>query len=262
MARATAARAAAARERSETPSGRVEAARTSRSIASSRRLYRERGCTGRPPTCLARCGARIADCRPSGALRLHGAAPWREVARGGLRAPTAAGEVGGAGVRAFLARQRRAGTLGAERARLAGDARLLALVGLVLAGHTLVARTLACDGLGGAGTALGLPRAAHRCIVARASRRALVSAAQVSGARVRALAARQRRRRALRAVRARHAGVAIGPAGLVHELACGALVALVAQPMHGTRAAWRRIVSGPSGDEVDATRDATVGDAH
>eukprot|EP00964_Phaeocystis_antarctica_P008197 scaffold4416_cov65-Phaeocystis_antarctica.AAC.5 len=64
--------------------------------------------------------------------RLHGASRWREVARGGLRALAAAGEVGGAGVRAFLARQRCAGTLRAVRAGLAGDARVLALVGVVL----------------------------------------------------------------------------------------------------------------------------------
>eukprot|EP00964_Phaeocystis_antarctica_P029195 scaffold16454_cov68-Phaeocystis_antarctica.AAC.2 len=292
-------------------------------------LHRVRGCTGRPPTCLARCGARIVDCRPSGARRLHGAARWREVARGGLRAPTAAGEVGGAGVRAFLARQRRAGTLRAVRARLAGDARLLAFFVLVRAGCAPFARTLACEGLDGAGaalgligaarrrkaslvgwraltgtrevggdrvralrarqrragarwavrallagnarlfalaglvracrtpiaralacdgldvarTTLGLLGAARRCIVARISRLALVSAAQVSGARVRALAARQWRRRALRAVRARHAHVALGPAGYVHELACVALVArgLLFLWLHGTRAARRRI---------------------
>eukprot|EP00964_Phaeocystis_antarctica_P053933 scaffold31688_cov73-Phaeocystis_antarctica.AAC.2 len=181
--------------------------------------------------------------RAGAALGLLRAARWREVAHGGLRAPTAAGEVGGAGVRAFLARQRRARARWAVRARLAGDARLLALFGLVRACRAPVARALACDGLDGAGATLGLLGAARRCIVARTSRRALISAAQVSGARVRPLAARQWRRRALRAVRARHAHVALGPAGYVHELACAALVArgLLAQRLHGTRAARRRI---------------------
>eukprot|EP00964_Phaeocystis_antarctica_P071604 scaffold43717_cov71-Phaeocystis_antarctica.AAC.2 len=67
------------------------------------------------------------------------------------------------------------------------------------------------------------------------------AAAEVGPIRVRALAARQWRRRALRTVRARHAHVALGPAGLVHELARDALVArgLLVQRLHGTRAARR-----------------------
>eukprot|EP00964_Phaeocystis_antarctica_P076327 scaffold47189_cov73-Phaeocystis_antarctica.AAC.1 len=177
------------------------------------------------------------------ARRLLGAARWREVARGGLCALTAAGEVGGVGVRAFFARQHRAGTLGAERAGLAGNARLLALVGLVRTGCAPVTRALACDGLDGAGATLGLLRAACRCVKARGSRRALLGAAEVGPIRVRTLAAWQWRRRALRAVRARHAHVALGPADLVHKLACAALVARgpFVKWLHGTRAARCRI---------------------
>eukprot|EP00964_Phaeocystis_antarctica_P008470 scaffold4571_cov72-Phaeocystis_antarctica.AAC.1 len=89
-----------------------------------------------------------------------------------------------------------------------------------------------------AGRLLG---AACRCVKARVSRRALIGTGKVGPIRVRALAARQWRRRALRAVRARHAHVALGPAGLVHELPCAALVArgLLVQRLHGTRAARR-----------------------
>eukprot|EP00964_Phaeocystis_antarctica_P074590 scaffold45883_cov70-Phaeocystis_antarctica.AAC.1 len=85
--------------------------------------------------------------------------------------------------------------------------------------------------------------AARRCIEANVSPRALVSAAEVGPMRVRALAARQWRRRALRAVRAWRAGVALGPAGLVHKLARAALIArgLLVQRLHGTRAARRWI---------------------
>eukprot|EP00964_Phaeocystis_antarctica_P016976 scaffold9345_cov70-Phaeocystis_antarctica.AAC.1 len=139
-------------------------------------------------------------------------------------------------------RLRCAGTLWAVRAGLAGNARLLALVGLVRTGLALVAPALAGDGLDGARAALGLTGAARRCIEARVSRRALICTTEVSGARVRALAARQRRRRALRAVRARHAHVALCPAGFVHKLACAALVARRphVQWLHGARDARRR----------------------
>eukprot|EP00964_Phaeocystis_antarctica_P076278 scaffold47157_cov68-Phaeocystis_antarctica.AAC.1 len=159
------------------------------------------------------------------ALGLLGAARRRGVARGGLVA------------------LRRAGASWAVRARLAGNAPILALVSLVRTGCALVARALACVGLDGARATLGLLRAARRCIVARISRRALLGAAEVGPIRVRAFAAWQWRRRALRAVRSRHAHVALGPTGLVHKLACAALVACwpLGVKLHGTRAARRRI---------------------
>eukprot|EP00964_Phaeocystis_antarctica_P021813 scaffold12111_cov66-Phaeocystis_antarctica.AAC.3 len=163
------------------------------------------------------------------ALGLLGATRRRGVARAGcLR------------IRALLARQRRAGTLRAVRARLAGNAPILALVGLVRACCAPVAHALACDGLDCAGAALGLLGAARRCIVARISPRALVSAAEVDPIRVRALAARQWRRRALRTVRAWHAHVAFGLAGLVHELARAALDAGGLLRLVGA-ARWRRV---------------------
>eukprot|EP00964_Phaeocystis_antarctica_P033493 scaffold18993_cov66-Phaeocystis_antarctica.AAC.3 len=86
--------------------------------------------------------------------RLHGATGWRVVALGSRRACRISCEVGGVGVRALLARQRRAGTLGAVRSRLAGDARLLALVGLVLAGGAFVAEGSARGGRNEAGRAV------------------------------------------------------------------------------------------------------------
>eukprot|EP00964_Phaeocystis_antarctica_P079247 scaffold49370_cov69-Phaeocystis_antarctica.AAC.2 len=136
------------------------------------------------------------------ALGLLSAARWREVACDGLRAAAGAGEAGGDGVRALRARQRRRRALCAVRARLAGDARLLTLAGLVLTGCTLVARALAGDGLDGAGAALGLLSAARWREVARGGLRAAAGAGEAGGDGVRALRARQRRCRALRAVRA------------------------------------------------------------
>eukprot|EP00964_Phaeocystis_antarctica_P013588 scaffold7455_cov72-Phaeocystis_antarctica.AAC.2 len=184
------------------------------------------------------------SCECAGATGLRrDAARGRVEARPGRVALRGAAEVGTTRVRALLARQRRARAKRAEVPRLAGDAHLLALAGLVLAGFAPVARALACVGLDGARATPGLLRAARRCIVARISCRALVGAAEVGPIRVRALAARQWRRRALSAVRARHAHVALGPAGYVHKLACAALVAcgLLVQWLHGTRAAWRRV---------------------
>eukprot|EP00964_Phaeocystis_antarctica_P040353 scaffold23068_cov70-Phaeocystis_antarctica.AAC.4 len=178
--------------------------------------------------------------RAGAARRLPGATGWRVVALEGRRAFRISCEVGGVGVRAFLARQRRAGALGAERAGLAGDARLLALTLLVRARRALSARALAGVGLDGAGAAFGLLGAARRREVARVGSRAVGSGAKVGLVGVCALDTRQRRRRALRAVRARRAGVALGVAGLVHELARAALVTLglIDQRLHVTRAAW------------------------
>eukprot|EP00964_Phaeocystis_antarctica_P125141 scaffold88783_cov69-Phaeocystis_antarctica.AAC.1 len=133
------------------------------------------------------------------ARRLLRASCRREVAHVCLGARTGAGEAGGAGVRALCARQRRAGALGAVRARLAGNALLFALVGLVRAGRAPVARGLALDGLKGTGAALGLLGAACRRVEARLGLDALRGAAQVGPSRVRALLARQRRARAKRA---------------------------------------------------------------
>eukprot|EP00964_Phaeocystis_antarctica_P007754 scaffold4174_cov66-Phaeocystis_antarctica.AAC.2 len=158
------------------------------------------------------------------ALGLLGAACRRGVARGGLVA------------------LRRAGARWAVRAGLAGDAPFLALIGLVRACCAFVARTLACDGLDGARATLGLLGAASRCIVALTSHRALVSAAEVGPIRVRAFAARQWRRRAFRAVRARHAHMALGPAGLVHKLAGAALVAC--WPLGVAWKGWRALAIG------------------
>eukprot|EP00964_Phaeocystis_antarctica_P005000 scaffold2722_cov64-Phaeocystis_antarctica.AAC.1 len=159
------------------------------------------------------------------ALGLLSAARRRGVARGGLRAPTAAGEVGGAGVRAFSARQRRAGTRWTVRAGHASSTLLFALVGLVRTGCASVARTLACDGLDGAGAAGRLLRAARRRKASLVRWRALTGDRQVGGDRVRALRARQRRAGARWAERAGLAGDArlFALAGLVR--ACLALVA-------------------------------------
>eukprot|EP00964_Phaeocystis_antarctica_P016132 scaffold8923_cov67-Phaeocystis_antarctica.AAC.14 len=92
--------------------------------------------------------------RARAALSLLRAARRREGAHIGLRALAGAGEVGGVGVRALLARQRRTGTFGAVRAGLAGDARLLAPIGLVLACRALDARGHARVWRDRAGTAL------------------------------------------------------------------------------------------------------------
>eukprot|EP00964_Phaeocystis_antarctica_P123597 scaffold87284_cov67-Phaeocystis_antarctica.AAC.12 len=145
-------------------------------------------------------------------------------------------------MRAALARQRSAGTHWAVRARLAVNTRLPALALLVRAGRALVARALAGVGLDGAGAALGLLGAACWREVARVGSRAVGSGTKVGPVGVQALVARPRRRRALCAVRAWHAHVALGPARLVHKFACAAPVArgLRSQRLHGTRAARSR----------------------
>eukprot|EP00964_Phaeocystis_antarctica_P033658 scaffold19084_cov64-Phaeocystis_antarctica.AAC.1 len=183
------------------------------------------------------------SCECAGAAGLRrGAARGRGETWLGLDALRGAAEVGTTRVRALLARQRRARAKRAEVPRLAGDARLLALLGLVRTGRALVASAHLGAGRDAAGATLGLLRAARRCVVACVSRRTLLGTTEVSGARVRTLAARQRRRRALRTVRARHAHVALDPAGFVHKLARVALVARgpLVQRLHGTRAARRR----------------------
>eukprot|EP00964_Phaeocystis_antarctica_P161459 scaffold133377_cov69-Phaeocystis_antarctica.AAC.2 len=204
---------------------------------------------------VARGHARVGRDRARAARRLPGATGWRVVALDGRRACRISCEVGGVGVRALLARQRRAGALGAVRAGLAGDAHLLAFALLVRAGRALGARTLAGVGLDGAGAALGLLGAACWREVARFGRCAVGSGAKVGPVGVCALAARQRRRRALRAVRARHAHVALCPAGFVHELARAALVTLglLVQRLHGTRAA-RRLLGAARWCEVAPVR--------
>eukprot|EP00964_Phaeocystis_antarctica_P028852 scaffold16256_cov75-Phaeocystis_antarctica.AAC.2 len=173
----------------------------------------------------------------------RGATRGRIEARLGRVALRCAAQVGTIRVRALLARQRSACAKRAEVAWLAGGTRLLALVGLVRAGCALVARTHADVWGHRAGAAPGLLGAARRCKVAWVNRRALPGTTQVSGDRVRALAARQRCRRALRAVRARRAHVTLGPAGFVHELSRAALDArrLLVQWLHGPRAAGRRL---------------------
>eukprot|EP00964_Phaeocystis_antarctica_P028598 scaffold16134_cov67-Phaeocystis_antarctica.AAC.2 len=120
------------------------------------------------------------------ALCLLRAGRWRKVAHAGLGALIGTGEAGGAG--------RRAGALGAVRALLAGDARLLALALLVRACRAPDARGHARVWRDRAGAALTRLRRAH---TARRSWRALQA---VVGAR--ACLARQSGRRALRAVRA------------------------------------------------------------
>eukprot|EP00964_Phaeocystis_antarctica_P014508 scaffold7990_cov72-Phaeocystis_antarctica.AAC.2 len=199
--------------------------------------------------------------RAGAARRLPGATGWRVVALGGRRACLISCEVGGVRERALLARQRGAGALGAERAGLAGDARLLALALLIRAGRALVARALAGVGLDGAGAALGLLGAARRREVARVGSRAVGSGAKVRPVGMCTLAARQRRRGALRAVRARHAHVALGVAGLVHELARAALVALgpLDQRLHGACAARRLLGAARRRKVALARRRALVG---
>eukprot|EP00964_Phaeocystis_antarctica_P072930 scaffold44705_cov70-Phaeocystis_antarctica.AAC.6 len=180
---------------------RVVARSTDRALAAALTLleFAESARIARTLAGVGLDGARTARCLLLAARR-------RVVARVGLRALAGAGEVGGVGVRALLARQRRAGTLGAVRAGLAGDARLLALALLVRAGRALVAHALAGVGLDGAGAALGLLGAARRREVAHARRRALIVAGEVGGGGVRALLARQRRAGTLGAVRAGLAG--------------------------------------------------------
>eukprot|EP00964_Phaeocystis_antarctica_P011139 scaffold6125_cov69-Phaeocystis_antarctica.AAC.3 len=107
-----------------------------------------------------------------------------------------------------------------DRAR---DACRGVVVGLVASWHAQLARAHAdawCKRARVAGRLLG---AACRRVETSLGRRALVGAGEVGPIRVRALAARQWRRRALRTVRAWHAHVAFGPAGLVHKLARAAL---------------------------------------
>eukprot|EP00964_Phaeocystis_antarctica_P008196 scaffold4416_cov65-Phaeocystis_antarctica.AAC.4 len=94
--------------------------------------------------------------------RLLGAACRCVETRGSRRALRGVAEVGPIRVRALLARQRRARAKRAEVSRLAGNARLLALVGLVRAGFALVARAHLGAGRDGAGAALDLLRAARR----------------------------------------------------------------------------------------------------
>eukprot|EP00964_Phaeocystis_antarctica_P030642 scaffold17321_cov70-Phaeocystis_antarctica.AAC.3 len=172
------------------------------------------------------------------ALCLLRAGRWRKVARLGLHALTGASEAGGGGVCALRARQHRTGTLGAEEAGLAGNARLLALAGLVRACRALVAGALLRDGLDGARAAVGLLGAARRRGVARVGLGALVLAAQVCCLRIRALLARQRRAGARWAVRAGLAGSApfLALVGLVR--ACRAPVArtLACDGLDGARA--------------------------
>eukprot|EP00964_Phaeocystis_antarctica_P092934 scaffold59863_cov69-Phaeocystis_antarctica.AAC.1 len=165
----------------------------------------------------ARAHARVGRDGAGAARRLHGATGWRVVALGSRRAFRVSCEVGGVGVRALLARQRRAGALWAVRAGLAGDARLLALTRLELAGLAPVARNHFCIGRDGAGAALGLLPAARRRKVARVGSRALCSGAKIGLVGVCALVARQRRTGASRAVRAGLAGNArlLALAGLV-----------------------------------------------
>eukprot|EP00964_Phaeocystis_antarctica_P003503 scaffold1879_cov71-Phaeocystis_antarctica.AAC.3 len=83
---------------------------------------------GRTLVARAHLGARC-DCAWA-ALDLLRAARRCIKARVSRRALIGAAEVGGAGIRTLLARQCCTGALGAERAGLAGDARLLALAGL------------------------------------------------------------------------------------------------------------------------------------
>eukprot|EP00964_Phaeocystis_antarctica_P084410 scaffold53140_cov64-Phaeocystis_antarctica.AAC.4 len=161
--------------------------------------------------------ARVGRDGAGAARRLHGATGWRVVALGSRRAFRDSCEVGGVRVRALLARQRRAGALGAVRAWLAGDARLLAFTGLVRACRAPVARGHAHVGCDGAGAALVLLRAARRREVACVGFRAVCSGAKIDLVGVRARRARQRRTGARRAVKAGLAGNArlLALAGLV-----------------------------------------------
>eukprot|EP00964_Phaeocystis_antarctica_P031381 scaffold17764_cov66-Phaeocystis_antarctica.AAC.5 len=181
--------------------------------------------------------------RAGAALGLLGAARRREVARVGLVALVGASEVGRAGVRALHARQRRAGARRAVRAALARHAGLPALVGLVLAGLALDARAhlgARCDR---AGATLGLLGAARRRVEAESGSSALVVTGEVGEIGVGARLARQRRARALGAVRASGAWLAHLLARLV---LVGARVAPIARPhaclwCNGSRATWRLV---------------------
>eukprot|EP00964_Phaeocystis_antarctica_P102227 scaffold67609_cov70-Phaeocystis_antarctica.AAC.2 len=169
-------------------------------------------------TPVARTHLGVGRDRARAARRLVGAARGCKVALVRLRALVNNDEDGGVRIRAFLARQRRAGPLGTKRARLAGDACLLALALLVRACRALDASGHARVWRDRAGAALTRLRRAR---TARRSRWALQA---VVGARhrevelqhrlvlVSACLARQRGRRALRAVRA-------GRARPAHQLA-------------------------------------------
>eukprot|EP00964_Phaeocystis_antarctica_P031382 scaffold17764_cov66-Phaeocystis_antarctica.AAC.6 len=143
--------------------------------------------------------------------------------RDGWRALGAAGEVGGAGVRALSTRQRRASAQGAVRARLAGHTRKLALAGLVRAGRALGADACARARRDCTWAALGLLGAARRRIEAETGSSALVVTSKVGGIGVGARLARQRRRRALRAERAGTARLTCRLLFLILEGASGAL---------------------------------------
>eukprot|EP00964_Phaeocystis_antarctica_P013419 scaffold7352_cov55-Phaeocystis_antarctica.AAC.3 len=143
--------------------------------------------------------ARLSCDRAGAAGPRCGATRGRVEARLGRVALRGAAEIGKIRVRALLARQWRAGAKRAEVTGLAGEARLLALAGLVRAGRALVARSLPRDELNGAGAAGRLLGAACRCEVALVRRRALVGAGEVCLVGVRPPATRQRRRRTLRA---------------------------------------------------------------
>eukprot|EP00964_Phaeocystis_antarctica_P061508 scaffold36779_cov71-Phaeocystis_antarctica.AAC.1 len=198
-----------------------------------------RGLEGAGLALETRAHACVGRDRAGAAERLLGAARRREVAEVSPCALVLATQVGCLRIGALRARQRRAGANGAIRAGLAGNASLLAFALLVSACRALVARALAGVGLDGAGAALCLLRAARRREVARAGSRAVGSGAKVGHV--------GRCRRALWAVRARHAHVTLGLARLVHELARAALVThgLLVQRLHGTRAARRLL--GASG---------------
>eukprot|EP00964_Phaeocystis_antarctica_P023483 scaffold13128_cov76-Phaeocystis_antarctica.AAC.3 len=184
------------------------------------------------PVLKSALGARRAETHPRVSCDRAGAAgPWHGAARGrvearlGRVALRGAAEVGTIRVRALLAWQRCACAKRAEVPRLAGDARLLALVGLVPACRAPDARGHARVWRDRARTAPGLPCAARWRVVALGSRRALRISCEVSGVGVRAFLARQRRAGALRAVRPGLAGDArlLALTGLV--LAGGAPVA-------------------------------------
>eukprot|EP00964_Phaeocystis_antarctica_P025895 scaffold14560_cov60-Phaeocystis_antarctica.AAC.6 len=105
-------------------------------------------------TLVARTHHRAGRDRAGAALGLFGAARRCIKAWVSLRALAGAAEVDGAGIRALRARQRRAGTLWAERSGLAGNAGLLALAGLVLARGAFVTEGSARGGRNEAGRAV------------------------------------------------------------------------------------------------------------
>eukprot|EP00964_Phaeocystis_antarctica_P055728 scaffold32801_cov66-Phaeocystis_antarctica.AAC.2 len=153
-----------------------------------------RGLEGAGLALETRAHACVGRDRAGAARRLPGATGWRKVAHVSLSALIGAGEAGGAGVCALSARQRRAGTLRAVRAGLAGNARLLALAGLVLAGGAFVAEGSARGGRNESGRATstvgwvgapsnrtGLPRSAR--LARRAAILTAVWVERASGAR-------------------------------------------------------------------------------